>query len=74
MIQHMRDYKVSGSTPTGRSKSYSYYMTIAKPGGVRRRVRCDVVEEQIPLLLDSITIDPDMLPRIRLCIMSISWQ
>jgi hypothetical protein len=36
MIQHMRDYKVSGSTPTGRSKSYSYYTTIAKPSGVRR--------------------------------------
>jgi hypothetical protein len=65
MIQHMRDYVLGGSTPTGRSKSYSYYETKARPGGRRRRVRCEVVDSQIPDLLKGLVIDRELLPEIR---------
>ncbi|MBN2149719.1 MAG: hypothetical protein JW726_20195, partial [Anaerolineales bacterium] len=61
----MRDYILGGSTPTGRSKSYSYYVTKARPGGRHRRVRCEVVDSQIPDLLKGLVVDPELLPEIR---------
>ncbi len=61
----LSNYILGSSTPTGRSKSYSYYETKAKPGGRRRRVRCEVVDSQIPGLLKGLVVDPELLPEIR---------
>jgi DNA invertase Pin-like site-specific DNA recombinase len=60
-----KHYKLYGSTPTGRSKSYSYYITHAKLDGSCIRISCSVIEGQIQDWLHSIVIDPDLLPDIR---------
>jgi len=60
-----RQYKMYGSTPTGRSKSYAYYNTQAKPKGGTVRIRCELIDTQIPDWLNSIAVDPGLVPAIR---------
>jgi DNA invertase Pin-like site-specific DNA recombinase len=54
-----KQYKMYGSTPTGRSRSYSYYITRTKIDGKKIHISCQAVDEQIPDLAKSIMIDPD---------------
>ena len=56
-----RQYKLYGSTPSGRSNRYSYYVTKSKLSGKKIRIRCSLVDDQIPDWLGGITIDPELL-------------
>lgn len=60
-----RPVRLYGSTPTGRSKSYGYYVTKVSCGGTHRRVRLEAVESRIPAWLQHITINPSRVSRIR---------
>jgi len=60
-----RTYKMYGSTPTGRSRSYAYYITQAKSEGQRIHIRCQLIDAQISLWLRGINVDPELLPNIR---------
>jgi DNA invertase Pin-like site-specific DNA recombinase len=60
-----KQYKMYGSTPSGRSQSYSYYITHAKPQGKAIRLRTNVVDEQVADWLDGININPDQVSGIR---------
>ena len=60
-----RRYKMYGSTPSGRLLSYLYYRTNPRPNGKTVRISCKVVDAQIPGLLQSITVAPEDVPRIR---------
>ena len=57
--------KMFGSTPTGRSKSYSYYITQVKFNLYNLHLACEVVDNQIPDWLTRITVKPDLIPAIR---------
>jgi hypothetical protein len=61
----VRDYKMHGATPTGRSRRYTYYTTIRKVTDVRFTVPTAAVEEQMTDLLRDISVDPHVLPRLR---------
>jgi len=54
-----------GSTPSGRLQSYAYYRTNPRPNGKTVRISCKVVDAQIAGLLQSITVAPEDVPRIR---------
>lgn len=58
-------HKMFCSTPTGRSRSYSYYLTHARPNGQKIRVPCETIDAQVPNWLRGITVDPEHLPVIR---------
>lgn len=58
-------FKLHGSTPTGRSQSYSYYATHAKPAGVSLYIPTKVVDEQMVDLLQGIEVKADLIPEIR---------
>jgi hypothetical protein len=60
-----KQYKMFGSTPSGRSRSYSYCITHARPGGSKIRVHCEVVDAQIPDWLRSIAVATDAAPVIQ---------
>jgi DNA invertase Pin-like site-specific DNA recombinase len=60
-----RIYRMYGSTPSGRSQSYAYYITHAKPNGKKLHIPCDVVDKQIPSWLRGITVNPELVPQIR---------
>ena len=60
-----KTYKMYGTTPTGRSKSYSYYATQVKLRDRNLHLPCDVVDSQIPDWLQGISINPELLPKIR---------
>jgi site-specific DNA recombinase len=60
-----KQYKLYGSTPTGRSHSYAYYITHAKPNGRALHIACEVVDNQVPGWLGGIAIDPELIPTIR---------
>ena len=51
-------YKMCGSTPSGYSRSYSYYMTRTKIDDRKVHIPCQVVDQQIPQWLKDIMIDP----------------
>lgn len=57
--------KMYGSTPTGKYKSYSYYITHAKIEGEKLHIPCKVVDAQIPNWLAGISVPQDMVPAIR---------
>jgi len=57
--------KMYGSTPTGHSQSYSYYITHAKPFGKKLHIPCDTIDEQIPAWLKGMAIEPALIPAIR---------
>jgi len=54
-----------GSTPSGRSKSYSYYITHAKLDGKVVRVRANIVDEQIEQWVAGVAVDPELAPEIQ---------
>ncbi len=58
-------FKMYGSTPTGRSQSYSYYITHARPLGRKLHIPCDRIDCQIPNWLEGISVDPARVPNIR---------
>jgi hypothetical protein len=60
-----RTYKMYGTTPSGRSKSYSYYMTQAKPNGSKIHIPCAKVDGQIAEMLRGIVVDPELAPKIK---------
>ena len=59
------DLKMYGSTPSGRTQSYTYYMTHAKPFGKKVYIPCSAVDSQIPGWLKGISVDPALIPEIR---------
>ena len=60
-----RLYKMYGSTPSGRSQSYSYYITHSKPEGRAIRINTQIVESQISKWLQGITVETNLIPEIR---------
>jgi Recombinase len=46
--------KTYGSTPTGRSRSYSYYVPVRKMGGVQLQIPTQIVEDQLVDLIDGL--------------------
>jgi DNA invertase Pin-like site-specific DNA recombinase len=60
-----KQYKMYGSTPSGRSKSYPYYITHAKPKGSAVRLRTSIVEKQISEWVSGVSIDSRLVPAIR---------
>jgi len=60
-----KNHKMFGSTPRGRSHSYAYYITHAKPDGKKIHIPCERVDTQIPAWVQSIQIDSKDLPAIR---------
>jgi hypothetical protein len=59
------EYRMHGSTPSGRSRSYSYYVTSEKPKGFQYHVSCPVIHEQLPELLRQIRVNPKYIPALR---------
>ncbi len=57
--------KMYGSTPTGNTRSYSYYVTSRPLNGAQPHMQCDLLEAQIPALLHDLHISPTHLPGIR---------
>ena len=60
-----KQLKMYGSRPTGRSLSYSYYITQTKVNGKKLHIPCKDVDEQIPAWLRGISVDPELVPAIR---------
>lgn len=60
-----KQYKMFGSTPSGRSKSYAYYITHNKPDGSKLHLPCEQIDSQMPDWLQGIAINPIILPAIR---------
>jgi len=60
-----KELKMYGSTPSGRNQSYSYYITHFDVEGCKLRIPTDVLHSQVPKLLESISIDPDLVPTSR---------
>lgn len=58
-------FKMYGSTPTGYSQSYAYYITHEKPNGAKVHIPCGTVDNQIPGWLSSIAVAPELIPVIR---------
>jgi hypothetical protein len=58
-------FKLYVSTPSGRTRSYSYYVSRAKSIGQAVRFRCNIVDDQIPGWLSHITADPPLRYAIR---------
>ncbi len=58
-------HKLYGSTPSGRHKSYSYYITQARINGAKLHIPCEIVDCQIEDWLDRVTVDQDVMPGIR---------
>ncbi|MFQ5407871.1 MAG: recombinase family protein [Anaerolineales bacterium] len=60
-----RRYKMYGSIATGRSQTYAYYYTQARPRGKKHYIQCDVVDGQMPGWLAGVSVARDALPAIR---------
>lgn len=60
-----KQYKMYVSSPSGRSRTYSYYITHAKPNGKKIHLPCEIIDEQIPGWLSGINIPTSLLPTIR---------
>jgi DNA invertase Pin-like site-specific DNA recombinase len=57
--------KLYGSTPTGHSQSYAYYITHDKLDGKKLHIPCSIVDNQIPEWLRAISVDPEVIPALR---------
>jgi hypothetical protein len=57
--------KMYGSTPTGKYKSYSYYITHARINGEKLYIPCRIVDAQVPDWLGGISVQPDLVPKIK---------
>jgi hypothetical protein len=51
--------KTYGSTPTGRSRSYSYYVPVRQVDGVKLQIPTAVVEDQLPGILHGIGVQEE---------------
>lgn len=60
-----KQYKMYGSTPSGRYLSYSYYITHAKPQGKSVRLKKDIIDQQIPSWLAGVSVNEKTIPEIR---------
>ena len=60
-----RIIKMHGTTPTGRSRSYSYYATMQKVNGRKIRIAVEEIDEQIPSLLERLHVSPEALPQVK---------
>ena len=60
-----KNHKIYGSTPSGRSQSYAYYITHAKPNGKKLHIPCEKVEAELPRWLAGISVSPELVPAIR---------
>ena len=58
-------YKMFGSTPSGYSRSYSYYITHTEVNGKKIHIPCKIVDDQIPGWIKSIGIDQAKVPLIQ---------
>ena len=54
-----KHYKMYGSTPRGKTQSYSYYLTQARIEGNKTRIPCQIVDDQVPDIIKNIMIDPE---------------
>ena len=57
--------KMYGSTPSGRSQSYAYYITQAVVDDKKIRFRCEYKDSQIADWIQDIIVNPDFVPEIR---------
>lgn len=60
-----REYKVYDTTPSGKFRSYSYYMTRAKVLGKKIHIPCKTIDQQIPQWLAGIAVNAKLLPDIK---------
>lgn len=60
-----RKAKLYGSTPTGRSRSYSYYITKVKLNGNIIRIPLEIIEAQIPTWLAQLYIPAEQVTALR---------
>jgi DNA invertase Pin-like site-specific DNA recombinase len=60
-----KQYKMYVSTPSGWSRSYSYYHTRTKVLGKKIHLPCKTIDRQIPGWLGGIGVDTELLPAIR---------
>jgi hypothetical protein len=60
-----KELKMYGSTPSGRNQSYSYYITHSNVEGRKIRIPTDVIHSQMPELLEFISVDSDLVPKIQ---------
>ena len=60
-----KEIKMFGSTPSGKRKSYSYYLTHTKIADRKFRIQTNFVDAQFPDWLSGITIDSDVVSEIR---------
>jgi len=60
-----KEYKMFGSTPSGKNKSYSYYLTHAKLEGRKFRISAKLIDRTIPNWLNGIAIKPEIVPKIQ---------
>ena len=60
-----RDIRMHGATPTGRSRSYTYYASDRKIDGSQVHVPTEIVDEQILKLMEGIGVEPRAVPRIQ---------
>ena len=58
-------YKMFGSSPSGRSQTYSYYITHDLIDGQKLRLPVEVVDEQIPNWINGVAVNPENIPAIR---------
>ena len=60
-----RTYPMFGTSPTGRSKTYSYYMTRVKINGAKIHIPCEMIDSQILSWLTNIRIPKKLMPHIK---------
>lgn len=60
-----REYRMYGSTPSGRSQSYSYYITHVPVDGQNLHIHTSDVDKNIPAWLARIAVSPELVPSIR---------
>ena len=57
--------KLYGSTPSGCTQSYSYYITHAKIGDKKLHIPCPVIDSQISQWLQGISVNQELIPSIQ---------
>jgi len=60
-----KQYKMYGSTPTGRKHSYSYYITHAIIESKKLHITTQSVDKQVETWVKGITLNQDLLPEIK---------
>ena len=57
--------KMYGSTPSGCTQNYSYYISHANIGDKNLHISCSVIDNQIPQCLQGVSVNPELIPSIR---------